>query len=92
MNFTPLFDRVLIQREDEMETIGDEGIIVVPETAREKPMQGTVISIGFEVENVQPGDTILARKFAGFDIKLGDIDYLIIVEKDILGVLNDDEG
>ena len=89
MNFTPLFDRVLIAREEEMETFGDEGILVVPESYREKPMQGTVIAIGFEVENVQVGDKVLARKFAGFDIKLGDVDYLIIVERDILGVLND---
>jgi len=88
MNFTPLFDRVLVEREPEMGIT--PGGIIIPDTSKERPMQGTVISTGFDVTNVTPGDKVLCRKFAGFDIKLNDVDYLIIVEKDILGVVTDE--
>lgn len=88
MNFKPLFDRVLVEREPEMtETPGG---ILIPDTSQERPMYGTAILIGFDVKNVKKGDKVLCRKFAGFDIKLNEVDYLIIVEKDILGVLEDD--
>ena len=88
MNFKPLFDRVLIEREPEMAIT--PGGIIIPDTSKERPMQGTVVMTGFDVTNVNPGDKVLARKFAGYDIKLNDVDYLIIVEKDILGVLEDE--
>lgn len=88
MNFKPLFDRVLVQREPEMAVTS--GGIIIPDTSKERPMQGEVVSIGFDVKNVMPGDRVLARKFAGYDIKLDGIDYLIIVESDILGVVDND--
>ena len=88
MNFKPLFDRVLITREQEMtETPGG---IIIPDMAKERPMQGTVKAYGPEVKKVKKDDKVLARKFAGYDIKLNEVDYLIIVEKDILGVLEDE--
>ena len=83
---TPLFDKVLIKRPEEFsETPGG---LIIPETSREKAMNGEVVSIGADVKHVKIGDTIMFRKYAGTDITFNDENqYLIISEQDVLGVM-----
>jgi chaperonin GroES len=94
MKFRPLHDRVVIERLDaEAKTAGG---IIIPDTAQEKPQQGKVIAIGpggrdesgklVPIE-VKVGDRILFGKWSGTEVKIHDIDYLIMKESDIMGVL-----
>ena len=94
MNVRPLHDRILIQRLDEGEQ--KVGGIIIPDTAKEKPMQGKVIAVGKgRVEkdgkitplDVKAGDTVLFGKYAGQEIKLDGTEYLIIREEEVLGVI-----
>ena len=95
MNFRPLHDRVLVQREESEEKTA--GGIIIPDTAKEKPMQGKIIAVGSgsrdEQGNVTPldvkaGDTVLFGKWSGTKIKLDGTDYLIMKESDIMGILS----
>ncbi|MFH2007156.1 MAG: co-chaperone GroES [bacterium] len=95
LKFRPLHDRILVKRTDE-ETQTAGGIII-PETAKEKPIQGKVISVGKgkiledgSVRNldVKKGDTILFGKYSGTDIKISGDEYLIMREDDVLGVID----
>jgi len=95
MNFRPLHDRVLVQREESEEKTA--GGIIIPDTAKEKPMQGKIIAVGSgsrdEQGNVTPldvkaGDTVLFGKWSGTEIKLDGTDYLIMKESDIMGILS----
>ena len=93
MKIKPLHDHILVERlEEEMK----KGGIIIPDTAKEKPQQGTVIAVGDgrrdEKGNkipmdVKKGDTILFGKYAGNEIKLVDKEYLIIREDDVLGII-----
>ena len=93
MHIKPIHDRILIQRIDE----GDQkvGRIVIPDSAKEKPQQGKVIAAGSGKAKedgqriplaVTAGDTILFGKYAGQDIKLHGVEYLIMKEEDVLAV------
>jgi chaperonin GroES len=94
MRFRPLQDRVLIRRiEAEVKTRGG---IIIPDTAKEKPQEGEVIALGpgkvTEDGKLQPmavkvGDKILFGKYSGSEVKLGDEEYLIMREEDVLGIL-----
>src|ERR1700710_3034907 len=94
MAFRPLGDRVLIKRiEEESKTAGG---IIIPDTAKEKPQEGEVIAVGpgarDESGKVQPldvkaGDRVLFGKWSGTEVKIDGVDYLIIKESDLLGVL-----
>ena len=94
MNFRPLHDRVLVKRiESEQKT---KSGIIIPDTAKEKPMEGEVISVGTgarqENGNIVPldvkaGDRILFGKWSGTEIKLDNQDYLVMKESDIMGIL-----
>jgi len=85
MNFTPLGNRVLVLP-DEEETKTLSGIIV-PESAKEKPLSGKVVAISNEVEiEISINDKILFGKYAGSSITLEGIDYLIMNIEDVLGV------
>ena len=95
MNFRPLHDRVLVQREESEEKTA--GGIIIPDTAKETPMQGKIIAVGSgsrdEQGNVTPldvkaGDTVLFGKWSGTEIKLDGTDYLIMKESDIMGILS----
>lgn len=95
LKFRPLHDRILVQRLEE-ETVTAGGIFI-PETAKEKPIQGKVISVGKgkmledgTVRNldVKKGDTILFGKYSGTDIKISGKEYLIMREDDVLGVID----
>lgn len=83
---TPLFDKILIKRPEEFSET--DGGIIIPETAREKAMNGEVISTGPDVKQVNPGQTIMFAKYAGIDITFDDDNqYLIISEQDVLGIM-----
>lgn len=90
----PLGDRVVVKPQDaETQTAGG---LYIPDTAKEKPMRGTVVAVGpGKVENgtkidmtVAEGDTVLYGKYAGTEIQLDGDDVLIMRESDILGVVN----
>jgi chaperonin GroES len=95
MNFQPLHDRVLVERlEQENKT---ESGIIIPDTAKEKPMQGKVIAVGsgskdekgnISTLDVKKGDRILFAKWGGTEVKLEGKEYLIMKESDILGIVN----
>jgi len=94
MNVRPLYDRVLIKRIEEQETV--QGGIIIPDTAKEKSQEGEVIAVGAGkmLENgsvaaleVKAGDRILFGKYSGTEIKLEDQDYLILREDEIVGIL-----
>ena len=95
LKFRPLYDRILVKRmEEETQTPGG---IFIPETAKEKPIQGKVISTGkgkilddgaVRDLDVKKGDTILFGKYSGTDIKIGGDEYLIMREDDVLGVID----
>jgi len=90
----PLHDRVIVRRLDEEEKTA--GGIIIPDSAKEKPIQGEVIAAGkgkiLENGDVRPldvkkGDRVIFSKYAGTDIKLDGQDYLMMREDDILGVV-----
>jgi chaperonin GroES len=94
MKLRPLHDRIIVKRVDE-ETKTAGGIFI-PETAKEKPQQGVIIAVvkGKTTEDgkllpldVKAGDKVLFGKYAGSEIKLDSVDYIIMREDDILGVL-----
>ncbi len=94
MAFRPLHDRVLVRRiEEDQKTAGG---IIIPDTAKEKPMQGEVLAVGQGVtlENgsvrpldVKPGDTVLFGKWSGTEVKMDGEELLIMKESDILGIV-----
>jgi chaperonin GroES len=94
MKFKPLHDRVVVRRvEEEAKTAGG---IIIPDTAKEKPMQGEVLAVGPGARNdkgdlvamsVKAGDRILFGKWSGTEVKIDGQDLLIMKESDILGTL-----
>ncbi|HEX6958698.1 MAG TPA: co-chaperone GroES [Ferrovibrio sp.] len=94
MKFRPLHDRVVVKRVAEEERTA--GGIIIPDTAKEKPMQGEVIAVGpgarDENGKVQPldvkvGDRVLFGKWSGTEVKLDGEELLIMKESDIMGVI-----
>lgn len=93
-NIRPLHDRVLVERlEQEHKTSGG---IIIPDTAKEKPMEGKVVSVGKGIRDesgkihpldVKKGDKILFAKWGGTEVKLNNKEYLIMKESDILAVV-----
>ena len=95
MKFRPLHERVLVRRIEEEEK--SAGGIIIPDTAREKPMQGKIVSVGPGARNeqgqiapldVKAGDTVLFGKWSGTEIKLDGEELLIMNESDFMGVLS----
>jgi len=94
MKFRPLHDRVVVRRiEEDQKTTGG---IIIPDTAKEKPMQGEVLAVGPGARNekgdlvaldVKVGDTILFGKWSGTEVKVDGEELLIMKESDIMGVL-----
>lgn len=94
MNIKPLNDRLLVKRTDEeAKTVGG---IIIPDTAKEKPMEGLVIAAGpgklgddgkRTPMDVQKGDRILFAKYAGTEIKIDGVEHLFMREDDILAVI-----
>jgi chaperonin GroES len=93
--FTPLHDRILVRRVEEAETT--RGGIIIPDSAKDKPQEGEVLSVGRGKSNdegkvfplaVKEGDRILFGKYAGTEIKIDNEDYIIMREEEVLGVLS----
>jgi chaperonin GroES len=94
MRFRPLHDRILVRRiEAEQKTAGG---IIIPDTAKEKPMEGEVIAVGAGARDetgklvpldVKAGDRVLFGKWSGTEIKLDGEELLIMKESDVLGIL-----
>ena len=94
MAIRPLHDRVIIKRVQEEEKT--KGGIIIPDTAKEKPIEGKIIAVGngkilddgnVRKLEVKKGDTVLFGKYAGTDVKIDGEDHLILREDDILGVV-----
>jgi chaperonin GroES len=92
--FTPLHDRILVRRVEESETT--RGGIIIPDTAKDKPQEGEVISVGKGKINeegkvrpldVKEGDRILFGKYSGTEIKLDGEDFIIMREEEVLGII-----
>jgi chaperonin GroES len=95
MNIRPLNDRILVKRVEEVQKTA--GGIIIPDTAKEKPQEGKVVSVGpgkmddhgnrIALE-VKEGDRILFSKYAGTEIKIDGEEHIFMREDDILGILN----
>ena len=92
MDIRPLHDRIIVQR---LEESAQAGLIVIPDSAKEKPQHGRVIAAGNGKTNdegkrvpldVKAGDTILFGKYSGQEVKLDGVEYLIMKEDDVLAV------
>lgn len=95
MTFRPLHDRVLVSRLEGKET--SKGGIIIPDTAKEKPMEGKVIAVGtgYHGEDgkirplaVQTGDIVVFNKWSGTEITIDGTEYLVMKESDIMGILD----
>ena len=94
MKVKPLHDRILVQRIEEKEQ--KRGSIIIPDTAKEKPMEGKVMAVGtgrLEKDGkripleVKVGDRVLFGKYAGTEIKIDDNDHVILREDEVLGII-----
>lgn len=94
LNIRPLYDRIVVKRIEETETV--QGGIIIPDTAKEKPQEGEVVAVGKGKRlddgklvklDVEVGDRILFGKYSGSDIKLDGEEYLIMREDEVLGVI-----
>jgi chaperonin GroES len=94
MKFGPLHDRVVVERIDA--EAKSSGGIIIPDSAQEKPSQGEIIAVGpggrdesgkLIPIDVKPGDCVLFGKWSGAEVKIDGVEYLIMKESDIMGVL-----
>ena len=96
MKFRPLQDRVLVRRiEQEEKTLGG---IIIPDTAKEKPMEGEVMAVGpgtrgddgkLHSLDVKPGDRVLFGKWSGTEIKIDNEELVVMKESDIMGIVEE---
>jgi chaperonin GroES len=94
MRIHPLYDRVLVVRTKEEEKT--KGGIIIPDTAKEKPVEGKVVAVGkgrvledgtIRKLDVAVGDTVMFGKYSGNEVKIDGVEHLILREDDILGVV-----
>jgi chaperonin GroES len=99
MKFRPLHDRVVVKRIDAEEK--SAGGIIIPDTAKEKPSQGEIIAVGpggrdeagkLVPLDVKAGDRILFGKWSGTEVKIDGVEYLIMKESDIMGILEETQA
>ncbi len=95
MSIRPLYDRVMLKRVDPAETV--KGGIIIPDTAKEKPMEAAVVAVGegkFDDNgkripmSVKAGDKVLIGKYSGTEVKLDGEDHVIVREDEILAILS----
>ena len=88
MNIKPLQDRILVQPMKAEEKIGG---IIIPDTAKEKPLQGEVLAVGNGTKDeemiLKPGDTVLYGKYAGNEVELDGVKYMMMRQSDVLAIL-----
>jgi len=91
----PLSDRILVKRLEPEQKV--KGGIIIPDTAKEKPLEGKVVAVGAGrlddngkriALEVKPGDRILVGKYTGTEVKIDDIEHVIVREEDILGIIS----
>lgn len=96
MKFRPLHDRVVVRRIEEEER--SAGGVIIPDTAKEKPMEGEIIAVGPGARDdkgnivpldVEAGDRVLFGKWSGTEVKVDGEELLIMKESDIMGILED---
>ncbi len=95
MKVKPLYDRILVKRIEAEEKV--KGGIIIPDTAKEKPLEGKVVAVGsgrldddgkrVPLE-VKSGDRVLIGKYAGTEIRIGDIEHVIVREDEVLGIIS----
>ncbi len=94
MNIRPLHDRILVKRVAEEEKT--KGGIIIPDTAKEKPVEGEVVAVGsgkvldngkLQPLSVKAGDRILFGKYSGTEVKIDGVEHLILREDEVLGVI-----
>ena len=94
MKVKPLNDRVLVRRMEAEEKV--KGGIIIPDTAKEKPLEGKVIAVGAGridengkrvAMEVKAGDRVLIGKYAGTEVRIDDVEHVIVKEDEILGVI-----
>jgi len=94
MNVKPLQDRILVRRLDAKEEM--KGGIIIPDTAREKPMEGKVVAVGAGKMDkdgkripmdVKVGDKVLIGKYSGQEVKIDDVEHIVLREDDVLGIV-----
>ncbi len=93
MKIKPLGDRILVKRIEE--EAKSKGGIIIPDSAKEKPMQGIVEAVGpgkheegkLVPMNVKKGDKILFGKYSGNEVNIDDVEFLIMREEDVLGII-----
>lgn len=94
MQFRPLHDRVVVRRLESEEK--SKGGIIIPDTAKEKPMEGEVVAVGVGVRHengtltaldVKAGDKVLFGKWSGTEVTVEGQEYLIMKESDIMGIV-----
>ncbi|HTH97967.1 MAG TPA: co-chaperone GroES [Stellaceae bacterium] len=94
MQFRPLHDRVVVRRIEQEER--SKGGIIIPDTAKEKPQEGEIVAVGSGARDeqgkvhpldVKVGDRVLFGKWSGTEIKLDGVEYLVMKESDIVGVI-----
>jgi chaperonin GroES len=99
MKFRPLHDRVVLKRIDAEEKTS--GGIIIPDTAKEKPQEGEVVAVGpggrDEAGKLIPidlkaGDRVLFGKWSGTEVKIDGVDYLVMKETDVMGVLTETDA
>ncbi len=94
MKIRPLYDRLVVKRIEETETV--RGGIIIPDTAKEKPQEGEVVAVGAGKRldsgkvvalDVKPGDRILFGKYSGSEVKIEGEEFVILREDEILGII-----
>jgi len=87
MAFIPLANRVLVEREEQSNTTASG--IIIPDTAKQKPLQGKVIAVGPDAkeDGISEGDTVVFANFSGMEITIEGSEYLILLSKEVLGLI-----
>ena len=97
LNVRPIGDRILVEPIEEVEAKGKKGAIIIPDTAKEKPMESLVVAVGIGKTDddgkgipleVKKGDRVLVSKYGGTEIKLDGKDYRIFNGDDVLAVID----
>ncbi|MFO1418958.1 MAG: co-chaperone GroES [Methylotetracoccus sp.] len=95
MKIRPLHDRIVVKRVEEEKT--SPGGIVIPDSAKEKPIRGEVVAVGngklldngqVRALDIKVGDKVLFGKYSGTEVKIDGVDYLMLREDDVMGVLD----
>ena len=88
MKFKPYKNRILVERVEEETT--DTGIIVTTSASKDRPLEGTVVAVGDEVDDIKVGDKIYFNKYSGSDVTIEGENYILLTTEDVQGVMEAD--